>query len=275
MATYAIGDIQGCYTPLRQLLDTLAFDPAKDQLWLVGDLINRGPDSLKTLRYVISLGDAVHTVLGNHELHMLAVYFGHKRAHKSDTFDDIFTAHDAAQLVQWVLSQPVFYEDEQLGYSMLHAGVPPQWTLEKTRACARELEAALRGKNLEKFLSKMYGNTPDAWDENLTGIERLRFITNCFTRMRYCDKNGTLALQEKGPLGTQAKHLLPWFMLPERKTQPHKLLFGHWSTLGITHANNAYCLDSGCLWGGKLSAIRLDGSEEIISQNCEQGLAPL
>ncbi|ORU90597.1 MAG: diadenosine tetraphosphatase [Cycloclasticus sp. symbiont of Poecilosclerida sp. M] len=274
MATYAIGDIQGCYKPFRKLLDTLKFDPTKDTLWLVGDLINRGPDSLKTLRYIISLGDSVRTILGNHECHMLAVYFGHKKAHKSDTFSDILEADSADQLINWVRSQPVFYEDLKLGYSMLHAGLPPQWTLEQTRACARELEATLRGDNIDAFLSAMYGNTPNIWSENLTGFDRLRFIINCFTRMRYCNQNGKLNLKEKGPIGSQAKYLMPWFMVPNRKTQDCKLLFGHWSTLGLAQANNSWCLDSGCLWGGELSAMRLDGSEQIISQACESSLEP-
>lgn len=274
MATYAIGDLQGCYDPLRRLLDTLKFDPAHDQVWFAGDLINRGPKSLQTLRFIISLGDSARSVLGNHECHFLAVAYGHKKPHKADTFKQLLAAEDAKYLVDWVRSQPFMYEDETLGYSMIHAGLPPQWSLAEARQYARELEATFQSDNIDQFLASMYGDQPDRWDANLTGNERLRFVINCFTRLRYCDEQGRLHLKEKGAIGTQAEGLLPWFEAPNRKTLNDRLLFGHWSTLGLHKKNNAICLDSGCLWGGKLSAIKLDGSEQIISQDCDASLDP-
>ncbi|MDX2425051.1 MAG: symmetrical bis(5'-nucleosyl)-tetraphosphatase [Cycloclasticus sp.] len=274
MATYAIGDLQGCYDPLRRLLDTLKFDPAHDQLWFTGDLINRGPKSLQTLRFIISLGDSARTVLGNHECHFLAVAYGHKKPHRADTFEQLLAAEDAKELIEWVRKQPFMYEDHSLGYSMIHAGLPPQWSLAEARQYARELEATFQSDNIDQFLASMYGDQPDRWDANLTGNERLRFVINCFTRLRYCDEQGRLHLKEKGAIGTQAEGLLPWFEAPNRKTLNDRLLFGHWSTLGLHKKNNAICLDSGCLWGGKLSAIKLDGSEQIISQDCDASLDP-
>tara|TARA_R110002074_G_scaffold145034_1_gene293223 strand:+ start:88996 stop:89823 length:828 start_codon:yes stop_codon:yes gene_type:complete len=274
MATYAIGDLQGCYDPLRRLLDTLKFDPAHDQLWFAGDLINRGPKSLQTLRFIISLGDSARTVMGNHECHFLAVAYGHKNPHRADTFEQLLAAEDAKDLVDWVRSQPFMYEDHSLGYSMIHAGLPPQWSLSEARQYARELEATFQSDNIEQFLASMYGDQPGRWDTNLTGNERLRFVINCFTRLRYCDEQGRLHLKEKGAIGTQAEGLLPWFEAPNRKTLNDRLLFGHWSTLGLHKKNNAICLDSGCLWGGKLSAIKLDGSEQVISQDCDASLDP-
>ncbi|MEH6502307.1 MAG: symmetrical bis(5'-nucleosyl)-tetraphosphatase [Cycloclasticus sp.] len=274
MATYAIGDLQGCYDPLRRLLDTLKFDPAHDQVWFAGDLINRGPKSLQTLRFIISLGDSARSVLGNHECHFLAVAYGHKKPHKADTFEQLLAAEDAKGLVDWVRKQPFMYEDEALGYSMIHAGLPPQWSLSEARQYARELEATFQSDNIDPFLASMYGDQPNHWNTNLTGNERLRFVINCFTRLRYCDEQGRLHLKEKGAIGTQAEGSLPWFETPNRKTLNDKILFGHWSTLGLHKKNNTICLDSGCLWGDKLSAIKLDGSEQIISQDCEASLKP-
>jgi bis(5'-nucleosyl)-tetraphosphatase (symmetrical) len=274
MATYAIGDLQGCYDPFRRLLDTLKFDPAHDQLWFAGDLINRGPKSLQTLRFIISLGDRARTVLGNHECHFLAVAYGHKNPHRADTFEQLLAAEDSKELIDWVRKQPFMYEDHSLGYGMIHAGLPPQWSLSEARQYARELEATFQSDDIDQFLASMYGDQPDRWDANLTGNERLRFVINCFTRLRYCDEQGRLHLKEKGAIGTQAEGLLPWFEAANRKTLNDRLLFGHWSTLGLHKKNNAICLDSGCLWGGKLSAIKLDGSEQMISQDCDASLDP-
>lgn len=274
MATYAIGDIQGCFEAFQALLKKLAFNPAKDQLWLTGDIINRGPQSLETLRYVISLGDAAKVILGNHECHALAVYNGHKRAHKTDTYQTIIDAPDAAELFDWIRTRPFFYEDAELGFSMLHAGVPPQWTLDETRQHARELEAVLQGDDYNQFLATMYGNEPVLWDNTLYGNDRSRFIINSFTRTRYCDQYGNMDFSEKLAPGSQPSHLMPWFEVPNRKTADTKILFGHWSTLGIHQKNNAYCLDSGCLWGGQLTAMRLESPQQIISYECECALKP-
>ncbi|ORU92480.1 MAG: diadenosine tetraphosphatase [Cycloclasticus sp. symbiont of Bathymodiolus heckerae] len=274
MTTYAIGDIQGCYDSLRELLDKIQFDQSCDQLWFAGDLINRGPQSLDTLRFIISLGDNARSILGNHECHFLAVARGHKKAHRMDTFSDILKANDADELIQWLRSQPFFYEDTLLGYSMLHAGLPPQWSINDARQYARELEAVIQGDEIDDFLSSMYGDNPNYWDESLSGNDRMRFIINCFTRLRFCSEQGRLNLIEKGSLGTQAEGLIPWFDVPNRKTANDKILFGHWSTLGIQQKNNTTCLDGGCLWGGSLAAIKLDGSDEITSVDCKRYSKP-
>jgi bis(5'-nucleosyl)-tetraphosphatase (symmetrical) len=274
MTTYAIGDVQGCYDSLRQLVDKLNFDPSSDQLWFAGDMINRGPQSLETLRFIISLGDNARCVLGNHEGHFLAVAYGHKDPYHADTFDNILSANDSDELTQWVRSRPFFYEDSQSEYCMLHAGLPPQWSLEQTRQYAKELESHVQSEHIDEFLASMYGNKPDLWDNELTGNDRLRFIINCFTRLRFCDKHGRLNLKEKGGLGTQAEGLIPWFDAPNRKTANQKIVFGHWSTLGLQQQNNATCLDTGCLWGDSLSAMKLDGSEEVISIECERSIKP-
>jgi len=273
MATYAIGDIQGCYNALRQLLDKIKFNPNVDQLWFTGDLINRGPKSLKTLRFIKSLGSSARSVLGNHECHFLAVSRGHKKAHRTDTFNNIINAPDAEELTEWVRGLPFFYEDTNLGYSMLHAGVPPQWTLAATRKYALELQAVIQGEHVDDFLASMYGSKPDKWDKTLTGNDRMRFIINCFTRLRFCDKHGRLNLKSKGGLGSQPAGLMPWFDVPNRKTVDDNIVFGHWSALGVHNKNNTTCLDGGCLWGGSLAALKL-GSSDIISVDCERTLKP-
>jgi len=274
MTVYALGDIQGCYDPFRRLLDKINFEPSSDLLWLTGDIVNRGPKSLQTLRFVKSLGNSVKMVLGNHECHLIATARGHKKSHKRDTLSDIIEAHDASELLDWLRAKPFFYEDKKLGYCMLHAGLPPQWTLKEAKQYARELETVIQGPHIDDFLSTMYGNQPKIWDKQLSGNDRLRFIINCFTRLRYCDKNGKLNLKEKGKPGTQAAGLMPWFDVPGRKTIDQQILFGHWSTLGLHYKKNTYCLDTGCLWGGELSALKLDGSNQVITQPCECSLKP-
>jgi bis(5'-nucleosyl)-tetraphosphatase (symmetrical) len=274
MTTYAIGDVQGCYDSLRRLLDKIQFDPNKDQLWFAGDLINRGPKSLETLRFIISLGDSAHSVLGNHECHFLASARGHKKAHRTDTFADILEAHDADQLIHWVRSLPFLHHDKTLGYTMIHAGLPAPWTLEDAKRYAKELEAAFQNDLFDPFLASMYGNKPTHWDNSLSGHARLRFIINCFTRMRFCDEQGHLEFKEKGSPADSPPHLIPWFEVPKRQTAQEKIVFGHWSTLGLNKQNNAFCLDSGCLWGGQLSAMTLDGTERIISLDCDASLEP-
>ncbi len=258
MPTYAVGDIQGCFTELMELLDRLAFDPASDRLWLAGDLVNRGPDSLAVLRFVRGLGDAAVAVLGNHDLHLLALDAGNRKHAKRSTLEAVLTAPDCEELLHWLRHRPLLHHDSAKGLTLIHAGLPPQWDLADARTCARELEAALRGKHYRDFLLAMYGNQPDRWSPDLTGIDRLRFITNSLTRLRYCTRDGALALKEKGSLGEQAEGLFAWFQTPGRRTAKDRIIFGHWSTLGYWEGDNVWALDSGCLWGGALTAVQLD-----------------
>lgn len=257
MATYAIGDIQGCYDQFRCLLDKLRFDPDRHKLWLVGDLVNRGPSSLEVLRFVRSLGDRAVVVLGNHDLHLLALGAGNMEYGKKSNLHEVLEAPDRDQLLDWLRHRPLMHHDAEKGFAMVHAGLPPQWDLAKAQSCAREVEAALRGTDYAHYLHHMYGNEPAKWSESLTGMDRLRFITNCLTRLRYCTVDGTLALKEKGPIGSQGSMHLPWFQVPSRATSRDRIIFGHWSTLGYRADSNIWALDSGCLWGGRLTAIRV------------------
>jgi len=264
VATYAIGDLQGCFDELQDLLELIRFDPARDRLWFTGDLVNRGPQSLACLRFVRELGDAAVSVLGNHELHLLAISNGQTQyLHDGDTLDDILTAADGAELLHWLRRLPLIHRDEQSGFTMLHAGLPPQWRLEQAMEYAAEVEQALRGPDYRDYFANMYGNEPDCWSPALTGWERLRFITNCLTRIRYCSGAGVLDLQEKGVCG--APGMLPWFEIPDRKTLSQKLIFGHWAALRDQPRDygryNVYPLDTGCVWGGELLALRLHDGE--------------
>lgn len=256
MAIYAIGDVQGCYAELRLLLREIAFDPATDQLWFTGDLVNRGPDSLETLRYIKSLGTAAVAVLGNHDLHLLAVAYGISRTKHKDTFHDVLAARDRDELLNWLRRLPLCYRDDH--YTLIHAGLPPQWTIDDASRHADEIHAVLAGEACAEFLHRMYGDQPERWSDDLTGWDRLRFTVNCLTRMRYCDEHGSLNFKEKGPPGSQAKGLLPWFDVTGRKSVGSEIVFGHWSTLGFRIVNGCYALDTGCLWGGELTALRLD-----------------
>ena len=267
MATYAIGDLQGCYESLLRLLDKLHFDKTKDTLWFAGDLVNRGSDSLATLRFVKSLGDSAITVLGNHDLHLLAIAHDVKTTRSPD-LKRILDAEDRDELLHWLSTRPLLHHDSRLNYTLTHAGIYPFWTLKQTQNYAAELENELKN-NLNNFLNNMYGNKPDKWNDSLTGFERLRFICNCFTRMRFCKKDGTLDFTSKGVPGTIPEGTLPWFEIPNRKTINEKLLFGHWSTLGIINKENVYALDTGCVWGGKLTAVQIDTAiAEYISIDC-------
>lgn len=265
MTTYAIGDLQGCFEPLQRLLERIDFNPDKDRLWFAGDLVNRGPDSLAVLRFVKGLGDKAVSVLGNHDMHLLAVANGHLRYHKKDTFHDVLEAPDRDELIDWLRQRPFIHHDEALSYTLLHAGLPPQWDLPLAQQCAAEVEARLRADDYGEWIGAMYGNEPNHWDALTTDIERRRFIINCFTRLRYCDSGGHLALEEKGTFGTQAVGLEPWFALPHRASRDLSIVFGHWSTIGGYQGNGVVCLDTGCVWGGKLSALPLDGSKQLIS----------
>ncbi len=257
MSIYAIGDVQGCYDELLHLLDFIAFDEHSDQLWFVGDLVNRGSHSLETLRFVKKLGSAAVTVLGNHDIHLLVSANFPERVKKKDTLNAVLNAPDCGELLDWLRQKPLFHYEN--GFGLLHAGLPPQWDLAKTQAMAALAQAVLRGSNYKILLSRLYDNQPDLWSEDLAGMEQLRFIFNCFTRMRFCDEHGRLDFQYSCELGSQPEHLIPWFMLPERKTAQIKLIFGHWSALGFYSKENCYAIDTGCVWGRELTALRLDG----------------
>lgn len=273
MSTYAIGDIQGCYDELRLLLDRIEFNPANDKLIFAGDLVNRGPKSLEVLRYVKSLGATANSVLGNHDLHLLALSQNNRSHASGKSLDAVFQAADKIELLEWLRHRPLLIHDKTLESTVIHAGLPPQWTLKDAQQCARELETSLQSDRFHDFCQAMYGNKPRKWQNDLAGFERLRFITNCFTRLRYCTEKGKLGLKEKGPPGTQKPKYLPWFDVRSRKTREDKLFFGHWSTLGLINRHNAWSLDTGCLWGGALTAIRLDDLQ-TFQLDCQAAVNP-
>lgn len=275
MAVYAIGDVQGCYAPLQKLLARLRFDPAQDYLWFTGDLVNRGPQSLEVLRFVQGLGERAVCVLGNHDLHLLAVATGAAKSKKLDTLDEILRAPDRGELLHWLRACPLLHHDAALGYTLIHAGLLPPWDFAQAQRLAREAESMLRGDQYQEFFHHMYGDLPDHWNENLHGFDRLRVIVNAFTRLRYCDLDGNMDLRPKGPLGSQPADLLPWFQIPGRRSRELKIVFGHWSALGLWRGEGVIGLDSGCLWGRSLSAARLDVEPvEIFSVGCEPHHSP-
>jgi len=266
MSTYVIGDVQGCYQPLMQLLQKISFDQNNDTLWFTGDLVNRGPQSLEVLRYVHELGDKHQTVLGNHDLHLLAVAAGTQTQHDGDTLNDILSAPDKDALLDWLRHRPLLikYED----YVMTHAGLAPAWTVEKAQALAHEVEIVLRGKESKKLFEHMYGNQPDQWSDELTGYDRLRCIINYFTRMRFCHADGRLNLSNKGAVKDKEENLLPWFEVVPRANADANIIFGHWAALeGVVDVPNLFALDTGCVWGNKLTAMRL-GDAVRISVGC-------
>lgn len=256
MATYAIGDIQGCHTTLLQLLQSIGFSSARDRLWLVGDLINRGPDSLAVLRWARQHAQALHVVLGNHDLHALAVAEGYVAPHRSDTLQELLAAPDGALLLQWLRGCSLAHGEGE--YLMVHAGVLPQWDAACTLALAAEVEAVLQGADYRDFLAHMYGNHPNHWEDGLHGMGRLRVITNALTRLRVCTPAGEMDFRFKGALPDVPAGLLPWFDVPGRRSAGSTLVFGHWSALGLQLRHNLIALDTGCLWGGRLTALRLE-----------------
>lgn len=274
MTIYAIGDIQGCFSELKQLLKKIDFSHHKDQLWFTGDLVNRGPDSLATLRFVKALGENAITVLGNHDLHMLAVLYGFEKQRPKDTFDEIIHAPDKNELIQWIIHQPLMHIDESVNAVLVHAGIYPGWSIPKAAELAREVETVLQSEKLTEFLQNMYGNKPKNWKDSLQGWERLRFITNCFTRMRYCHEDLALDLKYNGKPGKQPAHLQPWLNFLNEEQKQHRILFGHWSTLGQSKIENVFALDSGCLWGGELTALALEETPRYIHLNCQGELSP-
>lgn len=275
MATYAIGDVQGCFDELQLLLRQCDFQAKKDKLWFVGDLVNRGPKSLEVLRFVRDLGKRAVTVLGNHDLHLLAVACGNQRKQKpSDTLAPILGAPDRDELLDWLRQRPLLHHDAALGYTMVHAGLPPQWDLATATLCAREVESALRGPGWKGFLDQMYGDQPDRWSEGLTGIERLRYSVNALTRMRFVYEDGRIDLKSKGAPHTAPVGVMPWFAARGRKSANLELIFGHWSTLGEAEGFGVYPLDTGCVWGGRLTALRLDGEPKWIAVPCKGARVP-
>jgi bis(5'-nucleosyl)-tetraphosphatase (symmetrical) len=253
MATYAIGDVQGCYDELRELLDRIGFDPGDDQLWFVGDLVNRGPKSLEVLRFVKDLAEGAVTVLGDHDLHLVCRLEGFGRHRDTDTFGDVLAAADAEQLVGWLRTRPMMHVEGR--YAMVHAGLLPQWTVERSAALGREVEAALAAPNYRDFLAHLYGGTPREWSDALNGWDRLRAIVNAMTRMRFCTRAGAMELKATG--AEPPPGYLPWFEARPERDEP-AIVCGHWSTLGLRLSARLAALDSGCVWGGALSALRLE-----------------
>ncbi|MDN8543162.1 bis(5'-nucleosyl)-tetraphosphatase (symmetrical) ApaH [Erwinia sp. DT-104] len=257
MSTYLIGDIHGCYDELRSLLDQVAFDPARDSLWLTGDLVARGPASLEVLRYVRSLGDAVKVVLGNHDLHLLAVFAGISRNKPKDRLTPLLEAEDADDLINWLRRQPLIQVDEEKKLVMAHAGITPQWDLATAQSCAREVEAVLSSDTYPLFLDAMYGDMPNNWTPELTGLARLRFSTNALTRMRFCFPNGQLDMICKDTPDSAPAPLKPWFAIPGPVSRDYTIAFGHWASLeGKGTPENILALDTGCCWGGTLTMLR-------------------
>lgn len=275
MAVWAIGDLQGCYDATQRLLERICFDPARDQLWFCGDLVNRGGQSLETLRLVHSLDAHSHVVLGNHDLSLVAI--GERRPEEqrrvNPDLQRILFADDARVLLDWLRHRPLLHVDRELGWMMLHAGLAPQWTIAMAEGHAREVEQRLRGNAPAKLLRNLYGDRP-AWNPRLTGTDRLRAIINIFTRMRYCTPRGRIAFEEKGAPGTQAAGLYPWFSVPGHAARELKIVCGHWSTLGLTMANGVHAIDTGAVWGGKLTALQLDAETPTFVQVPGRDVSP-
>ncbi len=256
MATYAIGDLQGCFEPLERLLGRIAFDPARDRLWFVGDLVNRGPRSLECLRFVKSLGEAAVSVLGNHDLHLLCVGEGVEEPKQRDTLQPILDAPDRDALLAWLRRRPLLHAEG--GFALVHAGLLPEWTVERARELAAEVERWLGGPDYRDLLARMYGDEPARWSDGLRGVERARVVINALTRLRMCDAAGAMVLRYKGEPGEACGGWTPWFDVPGRASAGHSVVFGHWSALGLLVRPRLLGLDSGCVWGRGLTAIRLE-----------------
>jgi bis(5'-nucleosyl)-tetraphosphatase (symmetrical) len=271
---HAIGDVQGCYEELRALVTRLKFSPDRDRLWFVGDLVNRGPRSLEVLRYVRSLGDNAVVVLGNHDLHLLAVAFGKRRKRRSDTLDDILAAADREQLFEWLITRPLVHFDEANQDLLLHAGVVPQWSVETTCRLAGEVQSALRANPAAVF-EHMYADEPSSWSETLSGVDRVRFVINVLTRLRVCTADGQIDLRMKGKPEGAGVGYRPWFEVENRRTSAVRIVFGHWSALGLVLKPGLAGLDTGCVWGSSLTALELDGKgREPVSILCNGYQSP-
>jgi bis(5'-nucleosyl)-tetraphosphatase (symmetrical) len=274
MAKYLIGDVQGCDAPLGRLLEAIAFSASRDTLYLLGDLVNRGPASAAVVRRLMGYGDAAQCLLGNHDLSLLAVAHGHRAPHRNDTMDDVLQAPDREAMLDWLRHRSMALHAH--GILMVHGGVLPSWDLPHTLALARELESVLRGPDLPAFLAGMWGNQPDHWDDALAGADRLRVIVNALTRLRFCTPGGAMDLKASGRPDQAPPGMLPWFDVPGRRTAGVPIAFGHWSTLGYLRRPDLISLDTGCVWGGCLSALKLadDGRHELIQEQCDQAQAP-
>jgi bis(5'-nucleosyl)-tetraphosphatase (symmetrical) len=274
MALYLIGDVQGCDDALARLLDEIAFSPSRDTLVLLGDLVNRGPQSLAVLRRMVALEASAHCLLGNHDLHLLAVAHGVRKPHRSDTLDDILQAPDRAALLDWLRARPLALQRQ--GWLMVHAGVLPQWDAAQTLALAAELEGELRGPDWGVFLHNMYGNRPDRWSEQLHGLDRLRVIVNALTRLRFCSTDGVMEFETKDSAASAPAGFMPWFEVPQRRSEGSRIAFGHWSTLGNVQRHDVLSLDTGCVWGGCLTAARIGPGNDVerISVRCAQAQKP-
>lgn len=265
MATYAIGDIQGCFEALQRMLALIEFEPTQDRLWFVGDLVNRGPDSLAALRFIKDLGDGAVTVLGNHDLHLLTVAAGFARLHRGDTLSEILEAPDREDLLHWLRSRKLMHAED--GWAMVHAGLLPQWSVEQALALAQEVECVLAGPEYLDLLSTMYGNQPEEWRDDLAGMDRLRVIINAMTRLRLCSRSGRMEFRHKSAPRSLPEGYFPWYAIPGRQSAGRPIIFGHWSTLGLHASQDVVALDSGCLWGNALSAMRLH-DRKIFQIDC-------
>jgi bis(5'-nucleosyl)-tetraphosphatase (symmetrical) len=275
MALYLIGDVQGCDAALGRLLRKIEFTASKDTLYVLGDLVNRGPESGAVVRRLMGYGDSAKCLLGNHDLSLLAVAHGRRAPHRNDTMDKVLLARDRGELLEWLRWQRMAIQAH--GLLMVHGGVLPQWDAVQTLMLAAEVEAVLRGPGLVDFLSEMYGNEPAQWDDSLKGPDRLRVIVNALTRLRFCTTEGVMDLKSSGGLDDAPPGYMPWFDVPGRKTADVTIAFGHWSTLGFLQRPDIISLDTGCVWGGCLSALRLGASgarHELIQVKCEQARAP-
>lgn len=267
MSTWAIGDLQGCFDPLEALLETCGFDRERDRLWFVGDLINRGPKSLETLRFVRDLGDAAVTVLGNHDLSLLMIAAGQGKLHRLDTFHHVLDAPDRDELLDWLRARPMMHVEG--GFAMVHAGLLPQWDIALAQSLAREVECALRGPDHDEFMRSMWGSEPAHWDDGLKGWDRLRVVVNAMTRMRFCSTTGEMEFRSKGAPEDPPSGCVPWFDVADARWRTHTVVCGHWSALGYRRAPNLLALDSGCLWGGALTAVRLEDGA-VAQVPCER-----
>lgn len=275
MSIYAIGDVQGCYDTLRRLLEKLNFDPTVDRLWFTGDLVNRGGQSLETLRFIRDLGDSALAVLGNHDLHLVAESVkATERRQKNVDLRRVLDAADGAELIEWLRFRPLLHFDPTLRFVMVHAGLAPQWTLERARIEADRVEKELRGKDFKNVLLRMYGDRPRGWSRRLKGLDRTRAAINAFTRMRYCDPRGQVSFEFKGTPGTQAAGFYPWFDVPGHKPRDFRVVTGHWSALGRFQGMGVFGVDTGCVWGGKLTALRIQDDPDFIAVDCAQPRNP-
>ena len=265
MATYAVGDIQGCYAEFAALLDEVTFDKRRDALWLLGDLINRGPDSLAVMECVMGLGDRVTTVLGNHDLHFLAIWYGGHPVRSTDTFTDLLAAPEASAAAEWLRRQPFFHHDPSLGCAMVHAGLAPDWSFADAQAASDELMGVLQGPDYKAYFRDLYGDRPNKLNRDLTGMDRWRILTNCFTRMRLIDAQGALNFSHKGALSEAPADCRPWYELTNGIPAGQRLVFGHWAALeGHTGQRNVIALDTGCVWGRSLTALCLENGERVV-----------